>query len=126
MHVNITGKKIRLLRSKYLKDKKRCTQILVATFDRHLNRIPEDVLPKLSEEEQKTVQNWLDDRKAKREETDLKNFVSTLPSILDRAAKGVELYGADNKQVAAIYSSIDNLTKTLRKAGFKRPKKKEN
>lgn len=125
---SIGGRTIQVYRSVYVPEKKRSKQLLLLTFPAYCDQIPENVLKKvkpdrkLTDNELKEVQAWLDKRKTDREESGLKYSVSDLPRAINLATEGLTKYGITNEQAQIVYNSIDRITKAIRKIGFTRPK----
>lgn len=123
MQVKIKGSRIQLLRSHYVKEKKRTTQKMVAGFSKDYNFLPDDVREKLSDEEAAQVDAWLADRKEQEEACNRSWAVDHAQYRLDGISEALEAGQAISaEQIEKVRASIKTLQGSLRKA-VKRNKK---
>lgn len=126
MQIREQGKKIQLIRSIYNKETKICDQKLIGTVEKYGDKqLTMHADFELREDEREQLQKWLDERKEQTAAEDRKYCILSSDrriSDISNAIK-VESNRIDTGKATKIYAAIDELTKTLRKAGFKRPEK---
>ena len=128
MQIKERGYKLALIRSEYVPEKKRTVGRFVGSFDKWKDDIPDDVRPKLTDEEAEQVRDELCRRSKERDANSGKLALMLLPKTLDKVAdqiedgEGNEPAEPSDDHVQDIYSGIDRLQKVLRSRGFKRVK----
>lgn len=129
MQIREKGKKILCIRTVYKSELKRSVGETVATQDRWLEQVSDDVRENLTDEEIKQLEQWLKERTENRSADSLKSSLSLASFTLGRAAEalGDEAIAAELTQARAeqIYVQMAILAKALKKAGFKKPVKEK-
>lgn len=120
MQIREQGKQVQLIRSTYDKDKKRNVAKVVTHFPRYTDENPSaDVWGVLTDEEKVQLQEWLDERAAKKAETDKNRSARIAPNIVGGLIPAADLM---TPEVAAqVWEQLGKLQKALKKAGHKRP-----
>ena len=135
MQIRIVSKKIQLLRSYYVPAKRtpeghllrgtgRASQKIIASFDKWLDKIPQKVLSKLTDEEIEQLQSWLEEQKEKDRKKDLLAAIELVENYMVRATKGIKEFGPiDRRKAKKLQKACNELSKSLQpKRG--RPKKR--
>jgi len=130
MQIREQGKKIQLIRTHYLPEKKRTVGRVFATFDKSLDLIPGTIRPKITQEETDKLEKYLFDRKEKEILEDLKFNLLNISYAMSKAKKALSkkniLSALTLDGANLIYNEMTALTKALRQAGFKKPAQKAN
>lgn len=120
------GNKVLMIRTEYRPEKKRTYGVTVASQDKHLSTISEDVRQLLTSSEVDELEQWLADRAAKQSVDNAKASLSTAALFISDAAAAMSVEQARQtmtaERAAGIYAAVDELTKQLRRAGFSRSK----
>lgn len=122
IRISKSGKKVELLRSRYVRDKKRSGQTMIAAFNVTNKQVPDDILETLNLEEQKEVREWFNKRLADQQEAVAKQKITGFAGDISQVAESITRYGINHDQALDIYKGMDTLAKYLRKAGFTRIK----
>ena len=126
MQLREKGRRILILRSEYVPEKKRTIARTVGSISRGQTTVPEDVRSKLTENEAADVQEQLRQRSEKRSAETARLNVKWMGKDIERLAESVEddqgAEALDDKSAQAAYAAIDRLQKALRKRGYTRPK----
>jgi len=126
MQIREQGKKIQLIRTHYIPEKKRTVGRVFATFDKSLNLIPEDISLKIGKEETEKLEKYLFDRKEKQTLEELKFNLLNISSTINKASKALTvkevLDDFSLEKANLVYEEMAALVKALRKAGFNKPK----
>lgn len=125
MQIRESGKKVICIKTEYVPEKKRTYGRTVASQNRYLSTVTNEVRQQLSGEEVDELQKWLDDR-AEKEKVDRLNLsLSTIGYNINKAAEALETEAGelDEKQAAYAWDAIARLQKALKKAGHPRPRK---
>ena len=148
MMFRVKGNKIVCLRSEYLPEKKRTHAVQVASFDKWLSTVPEEVCQQLDSDEFDQLKKWLSDREREMAVESHKNSMLYATSALNNLMKALEeeevvnalfysKHNANHPQNGTpmfdqdwadkLFDTIADARKALKKAGFKpSPKKPEN
>lgn len=129
MQIREKGKKILCIRTEYKPELKRTVGVTVASFDKWLSTAPESVCQQLTKEEVDQLSKWLSERTENQSVDSLKGSLSTVSFSAGRAAKALSVEslvsGLSTEEADKIWLSLGELSKALRKAGFKKPKQTE-
>ena len=127
MQIREKGKKILCIRTEYRPHQKRTVGITVASQDKFLTTVSEEVCRQLTEMEVDQLKKWLLDRSENRNVDSLKSGLSYVHYSLSRATEALSVDSIKTELSAAqaekIWLALDDLQKALKKAGFKRPGK---
>lgn len=125
MQIRERGKKILCIRTEYRPEIKRTVGVTVASFDKYMSTVPESVCQQLTKEEVDELKEWLSERTEKQSVDSMKNCLSTSSYIVSRAAKALSVEsiasGLSTEEADKIWLSLGEMSKALRKAGFKKP-----
>ena len=125
MQIREKGKKVLCIRTQYRSELKRTVPFTVASQDKYLSTVSEEVRRQLTETEVEQLEKWLSSRTEKRTVDSLESGLTYVSFSVRRAsealavealAKGLSIEDADK-----IWHSMEELQKSLKKAGFKRP-----
>ena len=126
MQIREQGKKIQLIRTHYVKEKKRTEGKVFDSFDKYLSAIPEDIRRQLNNEEVEQLESYLSKRAEKLSVESSKYYLSATSENIRRAvnALSVDEVAATLtlEKAAAIYAAMDELRKALKKAGYAKQK----
>lgn len=121
------GKKILCIRNEYDAEKGRAFGKTVASLDRYLPIIDEDSRAKLTPDEVKELESFLDKRKAKEEANSTERVLKHIAWQIARATESLSNENAVeqlNEQWSdKVFQELSEFRKALRKAGFKAPHK---
>lgn len=130
MQIREQGKKIQLIRTHYIKEKKRTEGKVFASFPRYEAKIPADIISQLEKEEVDKLDNYLSERKENNRVNSAKFSLSHAHNSISRVIESLSVEEAKNNlssdEARQIYEEMALLAKALRKAGFKRPVKAAN
>ena len=148
MMFRVKGNKIVCLRSEYLSEKKRTHAVQVASFDKWLSTVPEEVCQQLDSDEFDQLKKWLSDREREMAVESHKNSMLYATSALNNLMKALEeeevvnalfysKHNANHPQNGTpmfdqdwadkLFDTIADARKALKRAGFKpSPKNPEN
>lgn len=126
MQIREQGRQVQLIRSPYDATKKRCVQKVVHTFPQsnvgYGSAIDEflsaDQLADLSDDEKKTVSDWLKARADKKAADRRESAISFADGSIGRVADAISSDGVSAEQAARIWAAIDKLSKALKKASY--------
>jgi cell division septation protein DedD len=129
MQIREQGKQVQLIRSPYDKEKKRCVQKVAHTFKQQHKYLSDDItkylsaeqLADLSDDEKKTLSDWLKAKTDKTKADDCMINIMTADRLLSQSADSILSAGVSAEKAAAIWAAMDKMSKALRKAGH--PKK---
>ncbi len=122
IRISKSDRRVELLRSKYVPEKKRSTQIMIASFNESDKQVPDGVLEILTPEEQTEVQEWFNKRIAEQQEATAKQKITNFTREINQVVESISRYSITNEQAQDIYKGMDGLAKYLRKVGFTRIK----
>lgn len=125
MQIREQGKQVQLIRSPYSQEKKRCVQKVVHTFERRYHYSSDDVneylsveqVSDLSDDEKKTLSDWLRAKADKNASDDRKHKISYADKFLSLTADAILSDGVSQEQAAQIWFGIEKLSKALKKSG---------
>lgn len=128
MQIRIQGKQVQLIRSPYCKEKKRCVQKVAHTFKDPIVFSSDDLntylsaeqLADLSDDEKKTLSDWLRDKVDKSSAADRRFFISWADKNIIKSADAILSDGVDADQAGKIWEAIERLSKALKKSGHPR------
>lgn len=128
MQIRIQGKQVQLIRSPYCKEKKRCVQKVAHTFKDPIIFSSDDVntylsaeqVADLSDDEKKTLSDWLRDKVDKSSAADRRFFISWADKNIIKSADAILSDGVDADQAGKIWEAIERLSKALKKSGHPR------
>lgn len=120
------GRKLQCIRSEYIPERKRTVGRIVASQDKYLTTVSEEVCRQLEKEEVDSLKKYLSSREEKRTVDKLGFRLSYLDSMLNEAVQALEVDslrdGLSNEQAERIWAAHERLSKALRRHGFKKPK----
>lgn len=125
MQIRIQGKQVQLIRSPYCKEKKRCVQKVAHTFKDPIIFSSDDVntylsaeqVADLSDDEKKTLSDWLREKADKCSAADRRFFISWADKNIIKSADAIFSDGVDAEQAAKIWEAMERLGKALKKSG---------
>ena len=136
MIIREQGQQLQLIRSPYDPEKKRCTQKVIATFEKRYKYDIDKILSddklnniiygdkNLSDDERKKLTEWLQSRVDRADkfsaETSVRYAQERITEIAAALANDAVLL--DQSGAAAIYAAMDALTAALKARKLKRPK----
>ena len=128
MQIRIQGKQVQLIRSPYCKEKKRCVQKVAHTFKDPIIFSSDDVntylsaeqVADLSDDEKKTLSDWLRDKVDKSSAAYRRFFISWADKNIIKSADAILSDGVDADQAGKIWEAIERLSKALKKSGHPR------
>lgn len=127
MQIREQGRQLQCIRTEYVPEKKRTYGRVVAKQNRYLSTITDEVRQLLTEEEVDELETYLSKREERESVARMKGALSTVNYYMSQAAIALSVDELKDDlgsgEVEAIYRSMEELTKALRKAGFKRPVK---
>jgi molecular chaperone DnaK (HSP70) len=125
MQIRERGKKVVCIKTEYVPEKKRTYGRVVASQDKFLSTVSDDVCQQLSKEEVDELQKWLDDRQEKETVDMLERRLSIVRAVTEGAAEALErdLGELADSQADEIWQAMARLQKALKKAGHPRPRK---
>lgn len=131
MQIREQGRQVQLIRSPYDKEKKRCVQKVVHTFQQRYSYSPDDLtkhlsadqLADLSDDEKKTLSDWMKAKTDKVLADGRKIKIIYADTELSAMADAILSDGVSDEQAAKIFEGLAKVSKALRKAGHKAPKK---
>lgn len=127
MQIREKGKKILCIRTVYKSELKRSVGETVATQERWLDRVSDEVREALTDDELQQLEKWLKERTESRSADSLKSSLSLVAFSMKRAAEalgdGAIAAELTEEKAADIWQQIAVLQKALKKAGFKKPAK---
>lgn len=119
------GKKILCIRTEYRPEAKRTVGVTIASFDKYASVAPDEVRQKLRDDEALQLSDWLNERSKNQSVDGLKSSLSTVAFSASRASKALAVEsiknGLSTEDTDEIWRAISELSKALRKAGFKKP-----
>lgn len=119
------GKKILCIRTEYRPEAKRTVGVTIASFDKYESVAPDEVRQKLRDDEASQLSDWLNERTKNRSVDGLKSSLSTVAFSASRASKALTVEsiknGLSTEDADEIWGAISELSRALRKAGFKKP-----
>ena len=119
------GKKILCIRTEYRPEAKRTVGVTIASFDKYESVAPDEVRQKLRDDEALQLNDWLNERAKNQSVDGLKSSLSTVAFSARRASKALTVEGVKDglsiEDADEIWGAISELSKALRKAGFKKP-----
>lgn len=132
MQIREQGKQVQLIRSPYDKTKKRCVQKVVHIFQRQYVYLSDDItkylsaeqIADLSDDEKKTLSDWLRARADKSSADGRRIKISYADKNLSDLADAILSDGVTDEQAAAIVEGLAKVAKALKKSGHKSSKKK--
>ena len=128
MQIREQGRQVQLIRSPYDSTKKRCVQKVVHTFKQQYSYLSDDItkylsaeqVADLSDDEKKTLSDWLKARADKTSADDRKYSISGADRQISKSADAISSDGVSAEQAAKIWEAIEKLSKALRKSGHPR------
>lgn len=130
MQIREKGKKILCIRTEYKPELKRTVGVTVASQDKYMSTVSEEVCRLLTKEEVDQLKNWLSERSENQSVEHLKLSLSTASYSVSRAAKALSVEslvsGLSTDEADKLWLSMGELSKALRKAGFKKPGQTKN
>ena len=126
MQFRIQGQRIQCIRSVYDTDTKRCKQHLIVSFPKWSDKIPADDLADLTPEEHEELKVWWANRQSEKEASFNRVYVRSSASDMARMVRSISTEDGASELTedltSSLWQQITELQKTLRKAGFPRPK----
>ncbi len=124
MQIREQGRKIQCIRTIYEMAKGRGRQVVVASIPRWSGSSPsEDDLAKLTEVEREQLAVFLDKRRAELDASNSRYTAMSAASWLPTLAKSIgEGHQLTPEQAGAIWQGMAEVAKSLRKAGYAKPK----
>lgn len=125
MQIREKGKKVLCIRTEYKTELKRTIGVTVASQDKFLSTVSEEVRRLLTEQEVDQLEKWLSSRTENQSVDNYKLSLSTIEYSVRRAAKALSVddavSGLSTEEADKLWDSLGELQKALRKAGFKKP-----
>lgn len=119
------GKKILCIRTEYRPEAKRTVGVTIASFDKYESVAPDEVRQKLRDDEVLQLSDWLNERDKNRSVEGLQSSLSTVAFTASRASKALTVEsiknGLSTEDADKIWGAISELSRALRKVGFKKP-----
>lgn len=126
MQIREKGKKLLFIRTEYKPELKRTVGVTFASQEIGLSTIDDEVRHQLTKEEVDQLEKWLSNRAENRSVDSLKNALSIVDFTVCRATKALSVEslasGLSAEDADKIWSSLADLQKALKKAGFPKPK----
>jgi len=120
------GRKLQCIRSEYIPERKRTVGRIVASQDKYLTTVSNEVCQQLEKEEFDSLKKYLSNREEKRTADKLEFRLSYLDGMLNETVEALEVdsirNGLSTEQAARIWAAHERLSKALRRHGFKKPK----
>ena len=130
MQIRVQGRRVQLIRTHYIKAKKRTEGKVFASFDRYItdmSRVDNSIIQQLEKEEVDKLKLWLSERENKHNVDSAKNYLLNVDYSIRQAIESLSVEEALNDlstdKADKIYNEMALLAKSLRKAGFKKPVK---
>lgn len=127
MQIREQGRQLQCIRTEYVPEKKRTYGRVVAKQDRYLSTITDEVRQLLTKEEVDELETYLSKRKEKQSVDRMRSEMLTVEHSMRQAAMALSVDELKSElssdEADEIYRGMEELTKALRKAGFKRPVK---
>tara|TARA_Y100000034_G_C6745671_1_gene331180 strand:+ start:44 stop:442 length:399 start_codon:yes stop_codon:yes gene_type:complete len=129
MQIRERNRRFVLLRSEYVPEKKRSIARHVGSFEMYHRKVPENLSEKLTEEEKKEVQSFLDKRANELAEASKRMALRNLPDRLKDATQAIEEMQENDFTLERpgyereLVEALSELKKALRKKGIKLTKK---
>ena len=131
MQIREQGRQVQLIRSPYDSTKKRCVQKVVHTFKQQYSYLSDDItqylsaeqVADLSEDEKKTLSDWLKTKADKILADDRKYSIIWADGQISKSADAISSDGVDAERAAKIWEAIEKLSKALKKSGNPKPSK---
>jgi hypothetical protein len=125
MQIREKGKKILCIRTEYRPKLRRTVGVTVATQDRYMTTVCEEVCRKLTETEVDQLNTWLSERKNRQSVASLKSSLSFVAYAVCQATEALTVDGLSSEltteKANRIWLAMEEFQKALKKAGFKRP-----
>ena len=123
MQFKEVGNKIQVLSYRgYDKDKKRSIVKMIGSIDKYNFSMTDTLKNNMTEEETLELQNYIEKLEHERKKESDSLTIIYAHSTINRIAALIQ--NADDLKLAnEIWNSIDNLSKSLKKAGFSKPQK---
>lgn len=126
MQIREKGKKLLCIRTEYDPTKKRTFGKTVASQDKYMSTVSDEVCRHLTDAEVDQLKKWLSERKEKQSVDMLKTSLSTFKYSARRAADALSVDelkdGLSSDEADEIWLALEKMSKAMRKAGFKKPK----
>lgn len=127
MQIREKGRKVLCIRTEYVPEKKRTFGKTVASQPTHLSTVSEEVRQQLTKEEVDSLEKWLSEREESKTADRLHNRLSIAASVMSGAADALEVdslrESLSREDADAIWQAHEQLSKALRRHGFKKPAK---
>ena len=129
MQIREQGRQVQLIRSPYDKSKKKCVQKVVHKFERRYeypsadisNYLSPDQIADLSDDEAKTLSEWLKSKVDKKQADDRKYSIEYADNYISKAGDAILSDGVSAEKAKQIWEAMEKLGKTLKKAGHPKP-----
>ena len=125
MQIREKGKKVLCIRTEYKTELKRTIGVTVASQDKYLSTVSEEVCRLLTEQEVDQLKKWLSERTENQSVGSHKMSLSTIVYSVRSATKALTVddavSGLSIEKADELWDSLAELQKALKKAGFKRP-----
>ena len=125
MQIREKGKKVLCIRTEYKTELKRTIGVTVASQDKYLSTVSEEVCRLLTEQEVDQLKKWLSERTENQSVDSYKSSLSTIGYSVRSATKALTvdeaISGLSTEKANELWDSLAELQKALKKAGFKRP-----
>lgn len=118
------GRRVLCLRSQYDPERKRTYARTVASLERGLSTVPEEVRQQIESEEVEQLEEWLSEQQRKRWVAESRLTLMLTPRTLWRASRSLDDEDVrevlDQEVAREMYRAMQALAKALRRAGFPR------
>jgi len=109
----------------YDKEKRRSVVQLLGSIDKYDLKPTDTLLERMTDEQKQELQSYIKNERQSRDEASKRGAArylhSQIKTVADSLTTGV--YEPDAAWADQVYRAIDELTRTMRRAGFPRPKK---
>lgn len=120
MQIREKGKKVLCIRTEYHPDKKRTIGKTVASQNKYMSTVSDEVCQQLEKEEVDQLKKWLSDREERRSAASLKSSLSICQSVMSQSAEALDNDAElSDEHAARIIEGMNRLKKSLRKRGHK-------
>lgn len=131
MQIRIQGRKLQCIRSTYDPGTKRSSQKVIASFPSYTRSTDsfrgaeKEAFEALTDDEKTQLTNWLQAKADKQHQESLMQLPTSFKYYAERLSEGLKSEGLtpSEAQIKSIWECLDELSKQLRKSGYKRPEK---
>lgn len=126
MQIREKGRKVLCIRTEYVPEKKRTYGRTVASQEKYLSTVTNEVRQQLTNEEVDQLEEWLKDRASRQAADRQASSLSLIAGWMDQAAAALDndslVSGLSDEQADEIWHAHERLSKALRRGGYRKPK----